>query len=132
MYRAAPANDYFRPGITIGDGSAEVRLHVRPDFFHAAGSAHGAVYFKLLDDATFFSVASVVRDVFVLTARFEITFRKPVSSGEMIATGRVTGETERRYLAEGHIVNSAGELVAEGRGEFARSRMSLTAEMGYR
>src|SRR5688500_17528074 len=36
MYLAAPANEYFKPGIRIGDWTAEVQLTVRPDFFHAA------------------------------------------------------------------------------------------------
>ena len=56
MYRAAPANEYFRPEIRIDDGTAEVRLTVRPDFFHAANAVHGSVYFKLLDDATDVSI----------------------------------------------------------------------------
>ena len=68
MYRAAPANEYFRPDISIEEGTAEVRLVVRPDFFHAASAVHGSVYFKLLDDATFFAASSLVDDVFVLTA----------------------------------------------------------------
>ena len=65
MYLSAPANVYFRPSISIEAGACEVRLDVRDDFFHAAHAVHGSVYFKLLDDATFFAVASEVDDVFV-------------------------------------------------------------------
>jgi hypothetical protein len=35
---------------------------VRPDFFHAAHAVHGSVYFKALDDAAFFAVASLVQE----------------------------------------------------------------------
>ena len=48
MYRSAPTNEYFRPEIEIGEGTAHVQLVVRPDFFHAASAVHGSVYFKLL------------------------------------------------------------------------------------
>ena len=131
MYLAAPVNRYFEPAIDIGDGTATVRLTVRPDFFHAAGAAHGAVYFKLLDDATFFAAASQVEDVFILTASFTIDFRRPVSEGPMIATGTVTGTEGRRIFASGTIVDGDGNELASGRGVFVRSRTRLSAELGY-
>jgi acyl-coenzyme A thioesterase PaaI-like protein len=46
------------------------------------------LYFKLLDDAAFFAVNSVVRDVFVLTVSFNIYLTRPVSAGELKASGR--------------------------------------------
>ena len=70
MYLGASINDYFRPAMTVSDGSARVVIPVRKDFFHAAGAVHGSVYFKAMDDAAFFAAASIVADVFVLTASF--------------------------------------------------------------
>ena len=131
MYHGAPVNAYFRPRMTVGEGEATVRIDVRPDFFHAAGAVHGSVYFKLLDDATFFAAASRVEDVFVLSASFTITFTRPVRDGEMIATGRVTGAEGRRLMAEGTIVDAEGREVGRGSGVFVRSAMVLRAEMGY-
>ena len=93
MYQAAPANEYFRPAIRIDEGTAEVRLTVRPDFFHAANAVHGSVYFKLLDDATFFAASSLVDGVFVLTASFNIYFLRPISAGVMTARGTVVSRT---------------------------------------
>src|SRR5678815_3727876 len=87
MYLSAPANEYFRPEIRIDEGTAEVRLAVRPDFFHAASAVHGSVYFKLLDDATFFAASSLVEDVFMLTTSFTIYFLRPVSTGTVRARG---------------------------------------------
>ena len=109
MYAHAPINEYFAPQLTISEGSAEIRIRVRPDFHHAAGAMHGVIYFKALDDATYFAANSLVDDVFVLTARFEIEFLRPVSSGEVRATGRVTGDDGHRIQATGELFDEAGK-----------------------
>ncbi len=132
MYLAAPANEYFRPEIRIGEGRAEVRLAVRPDFFHAASAVHGSVYFKLLDDATFFAASSLVDDVFVLTASFNIYFLRPISSGTMIARGTVVSRTNRLLVGEGVLVDSDDREIARGSGTFMPSRVSLDERLGYR
>lgn len=62
MYLGAPINRYFRPRIEIGDGRAAVSIPIREEFFHAAHAAHGAIYFKALDDAAFFAANSLVED----------------------------------------------------------------------
>ena len=77
------------PTMCVDEGYAEVVIPVRQDFFHAAGAAHGAVYFKALDDAAFFAVNSLVNDVFVLTVSFNIYLTRPISQGEMKAVGQV-------------------------------------------
>jgi len=132
MYRSAPTNEYFRPEIEIGDGTAEVQLVVRPDFFHAASAVHGSVYFKLLDDATFFAASSLVDDVFVLTTSFTIYFLRPVSGGEMRARGRVVNRSTRLIIGEGVIVDSDDKEVARGTGTFMPSRVPLDERLGYR
>jgi uncharacterized protein (TIGR00369 family) len=132
MYLSAPANEYFRPEIRIDDGRAEVRLIVRPDFFHAASAVHGSVYFKLLDDATFFAASSLVDDVFVLTASFNIYFLRPISSGTMTARGTVVSRTNRLLIAEGVLVDSDDREIARGSGTFMPSRVSLDERLGYR
>ena len=132
MYLAAPANEYFQPEIRIGEGTAEVRIAVRTDFFHAASAVHGSVYFKLLDDATFFAASSLVEDVFVLTASFNIYFLRPVSSGVMTAIGRVVSRSSRLLIGEGVITDDDGKEVARGSGTFMPSRTKLDARLGYR
>jgi len=132
MYMAAPANEYFRPEIRIDEGTAEVRLTARPDFFHAASAVHGSVYFKLLDDATFFAASSLVRDVFVLTASFNIYFLRPVSSGVMTARGTVVSRSTRLLIGEGVLVDDEGREIARGSGTFMPSRVQLDERLGYR
>ena len=132
MYLAAPANEYFRPEIRIDDGTAEVRLAVRPDFFHAASAVHGSVYFKLLDDATFFAASSLVDDVFVLTASFNIYFLRPVSSGSMRARGTIVSRSRRLLIGEGVLVDDEDREIARGTGTFMPSKVALDEKLGYR
>ena len=96
MYDAAPINEWFAPTLTVADGRAEVRIALRSEFHHAAGAVHGALYFKAMDDATFFAANSIVEGFFVLTAKFELELLRPVATGEMCARARVTGEDDRR------------------------------------
>ena len=132
MYLAAPANEYFRPEIRIDEGTAEVRLTVRPDFFHAASAVHGSVYFKLLDDATFFAASSLVDDVFVLTASFNIYFLRPISAGVMTARGTIVSRSTRLLIGEGVLTDSDGKEIARGTGTFMPSRVTLDERLGYR
>jgi len=131
MYAHAPINEYFAPRLTIEDGRAEIRIAVREDFYHAAGAMHGVIYFKALDDATYFAANSRVDDVFVLTARFEIEFLRPVSTGEVRAIGQVTGDDGRRIIATGELYDDEDRLVGRGTGYFARSKMSLESGAHY-
>jgi uncharacterized protein (TIGR00369 family) len=133
MYASAPINEYFAPRLHIPDfGVAELRLTVRPDFFHAAHAAHGAVYFKALDDATFFAANSLVEDVFVLTTSFTLYLTRPVSEGEIIATGRVVSRSKRLTIAEGILVDTRGREIARGSGTFMPSSKPLSGDIGYR
>lgn len=133
MYHGAPINTFFAPVLSIAEaGVAEVRLTVRRDFFHAANAAHGALYFKSLDDATFFAVSSLVEDVFVLTVSFTLYFTRPVSAGEIVATGRVVHRSRRLFIAEGTIVDARGREIGRGSGTFMPSMQALSPDIGYR
>lgn len=130
MYANGPINQFFRPLIHVGDASAEIRMAVRPDMHHAAHAAHGAVYFKMLDDAAFFAVQSLVSDVFVLTVSFQVYLLTPVVTGEMVATGTVVHQTKRLFLAES-VVKVEEKIVARGNGSFMRSATRLDEKVGY-
>jgi uncharacterized protein (TIGR00369 family) len=132
MYAGAPINKYFQPRLTIGEGRAELRLAVRPDFFHAAGAAHGVVYFKAMDDSAFFAASSLVEDVFVLTAGFTLHLLRPIAAGEMIATATVVSKTRSLIVADTVVRDGEGAQLARGTGSFMRSSIPLTEEIGYR
>lgn len=131
LYVAAPTNEYYKPQISISRGTAEIRVQVRPDFFHAAAAVHGSVYFKLLDDAGFFAANSLVPDVIVLTANFTVNLLRPVTSGMLTALGKVLNSGSRQFLAEAHLYNSESQLVGHGIGTFVRSKIALGPELGY-
>jgi uncharacterized protein (TIGR00369 family) len=132
MYLQAPVSEHFNPQITIGEGVAEVSIAVREDFFHAAKAVHGYLYFKLLDDSTFFAANSLVKDVFVLTVSFNLHFTRPVTSGTMKASARVVHRSRRLFIADGLVTNSRGKEVGRGTGTFMRSDIPLEPELGYR
>jgi uncharacterized protein (TIGR00369 family) len=132
LYAAAPVTRWYGASISISDGRAEVRIPERPEFHHAAGAVHGSVYFRALDDAAFFAANSRVSDVLVLTASFTVHFTSPVREGGLQAKGWVVNEAGRLLVAESELRDDAGSLVAKGIGTFARSRIALTEEIGYR
>jgi len=131
MYLSAPVNKFYNPAVRISEGHAEIIVKVRPEFFHAANAVHGSVYFKSLDDAAFFAVNSLVEDVFVLTVSFNLHFLRPVSSGKLKAAGKVVHSGRRLFLAESVLFDLQGRETARGSGAFMKSKMPLTAEMGY-
>ena len=132
MYLSAPVNDYYAPDIHISEGQAQVTIPVRREFFHAADAVHGAVYFKLLDDSSFFAANSLVEDVFVLTVSYNVYFTHPVSKGVMKATGKVVQASRRLIVAESVVVDSEENEIARGSGTFMRSKIRLKEEIGYK
>ena len=132
MYLSAPVNEYYAPEIHISEGQAEVAILIRQKFFHAANAVHGAVYFKLLDDSSFFAANSTVEGVFVLTVSYNVYFTRPVSEGVMKATGKVVQASRRLIIAESVVVDSEEREIARGSGTFMRSMIKLTEEIGYK
>ena len=131
MYLSAPVNEYYKPEIHITRGAARVSIQVRPDFFHAAKAAHGVLYFKLLDDSSFFAANSLVEDTFVLTVSYTVYFTRPITKGMVTAMGKVVQNSRRLLIAESVITDEHGKQVGRGSGTFMSSGMSLTEEIGY-
>ncbi|MEO0405371.1 MAG: PaaI family thioesterase, partial [Bacteroidota bacterium] len=94
--------------LKIGEGRAQLSYSVSPDFFHKMEALHGSVYFKMLDDAAFFAVNSLVQDVFVLTTSFSIDLLRPVKKGLLKAEGWVTFESRNLWVAESHLLDERG------------------------
>jgi uncharacterized protein (TIGR00369 family) len=131
MYASAPINDFFLPVMRVSEGQAIVTTQVRRDFFHAANAVHGALYLKMLDDAAFFAVNSLVTDVFVLTVSLNAYLVRPVSDGELTAVGRVVHRSRRLYVAESQLTDADGKEIARGSGTFVPSDIPLSPEIGY-
>lgn len=131
MYLSAPINEFYSPSISISQGQASIETEVKSELFHAAGSLHGSVYFKLLDDAAFFAVNSLVRDVFILTVSFNIYLTRQVTQGVLVARGKVVSRSSNYYVADS-VLAVGDKEVARGSGSFLRSKVALNGVKSYR
>lgn len=132
MYAAAPVNAFYLPTMTVSDGAAEISIEVSNKFHHSGGGVHGSVYFKMLDDAAFFAVNSLVSDVFVLTTTFTTYLTRPVSKGQLKAVGKVVNCNKTQFIAESIVYDDRGQEVGRGNGIFVRSKLPLAQAKGYK
>lgn len=133
LYDSAPINRLFESRIELPEaGQSRIHFTVRGDAFHAAGAAHGTLYFKMLDDAAFYAANGLVSDRFLLTTAFNLHFTKPMTTGEAVAEGRWVSGRRRVFVAEARIVDSSGDECARGTGTFMRSHIALSGLAGYR
>ena len=132
LYDAAPVNALFASRLEIvGEGRSRLVFTVDRSVYHAAGAAHGTIYFKMLDDAAFYAANTLVTDRFLLTTSFNLHFTKPVRAGEVVAEGRWVSGRRRVLVAESRLVDAEGEEIGRGTGTFMRSRMALSSLAGY-
>jgi len=133
LYRAAAINSLFESRIEIAEpGLARIRFEVGPASYHAAGAAHGTLYFKMMDDAAFYACNSVVSDRFLLTTAFNLVFTRPLKAGPVIAEGRWVSGRRRVFVGEARLILPDGEEAARGTGTFMRSHIPLSGLEGYR
>lgn len=132
LYASAPVNQLFESRLEIlGEGHARIVFDVTPQVFHAAGAAHGTIYFKMLDDAAFYAANTLVTDRFLLTTSFNLHFTRPIHGGKVIAEGRWLSGRRRVLVAEARLLDEEGEEVGRGTGTFQRSRIALSSLPGY-
>ena len=132
LYASAPINTLFVSQLRLpGAGESRIDFTVAGTAFHAAGAAHGTLYFKMLDDASFYAANSLVSDRFLLTTAFNLHFTKPLTEGPAFAEGRWISGRRRVFVAEARIVDSTGEECARGTGTFLRSHIALSGLPGY-
>ncbi len=130
---SAPINKMVYEGIQliVSNERAELTLVVEPKFFHAAQSLHGSVYFKMLDDAAFFAVNSIVTDVFVYTVSFNIQLLRPVTRGLIRSVGELKFRSANLFIADSSLFDERNNLVGRGSGNFMKSKIELNDKIGY-
>lgn len=132
LYASAPINETFASRLEItGKGACRIHFDVTPQVYHAAGAAHGTVYFKMLDDAAFYSANTLSTDFFLLTTSFNMNFTKPVRAGPVVAEGRWVSGKRRVFVAESRLIDLEGDEIGRGTGTFMRSRIALSGLPGY-
>lgn len=132
LYAAAPINQLFDSQLTItGEGRARIAFTVDPRVHHAAGAAHGTIYFKMIDDAAFYAANTLVTDRFLLTTSMNLHFVRPIKGGRVVAEGHWVSGRRRVLVAEARLVDEEGEEIGRGTGTFMRSRIPLSGLPGY-
>ncbi len=132
LYASAPVNRKFNSKLDIvGEGQSRLTFAVDESVYHAAGAAHGTIYFKMLDDAAFYAANTLATDRFLLTTSFNLHFTKPVRTGEVVAEGRWVSGRRRVFVAESRLIDAEGDEIGRGTGTFMRSRIALSSLDGY-
>lgn len=132
LYASAPINSVFQSKLSItSEGRSRLTFTVTKDVYHAAGAAHGTIYFKMLDDAAFYAANTLATDRFLLTTSFNLHFTKPVREGEVVAEGRWVSGKRRVLVAESRLIDAEGDEIGRGTGTFMRSRIALSSLPGY-
>jgi uncharacterized protein (TIGR00369 family) len=132
LYRHAPVNGLFESRLEIVEkGFARIRFEVQEALYHAAGAAHGTLYFKMMDDAAFYACNSLVTDRFLLTTAFNLLFTRPLRAGPATAEGRWASGRRRVLVGEARLIDADGQLAASGTGTFMRSHIPLSGLAGY-
>ncbi len=132
LYASAPVNRLFASRLEIvQSGLARIHFEVDERVYHAAGAAHGTIYFKMLDDAAFYAANTLVSDRFLLTTAFNLLLTRPVKAGPLLAEGRWVSGKRRVLVADARLIDAEGEEVARGTGTFMRSHIPLSSLPGY-
>ena len=133
LYRSQAINGFFDSEIEIAEaGLARIRFEVTQSSYHAAGAAHGTLYFKMMDDAAFYACNALVSDRFLLTTAFNMVFTQPLRAGPVIAEGRWVSGKRRVFVGEARLLLPDGEEAARGTGTFMRSHIPLSSLDGYK
>ena len=132
LYKAAPVNHLFTSSLEIiGEGRSRISFEIDESVFHAAGAAHGTIFFKMLDDAAFYAANTIVTDRFLLTTAFNLNLIKPIHAGRVVSEGRWVSGRRRVLVAEARLIDDEGDEVGRGTGTFMRSRIPLSGLPGY-
>ena len=132
LYAVAPVNRLFASRLEVVElGVARIHFDVDERVYHAAGAAHGTIYFKMLDDAAFYAANTLVSDRFLLTTAFNLLLTRPIKAGPVTAEGRWVSGKRRVLVADARLVDAQGEEVARGTGTFMRSHIPLSSLPGY-
>jgi uncharacterized protein (TIGR00369 family) len=93
------------------------RLQLGEDYQGATGFVHGGIIATLLDEVM--SKANRFRNARAVTAELNVEYLKPVRVGEdLIIEGWETEAKGRNLFLQSEIRDSAGNLLARGRGRF--------------
>ena len=104
---------------TDDEGRCVARFRPKPEHQGYPGHLHGGIISTLLDETM--GRVLTQQNVFALTGRLEIKFRRPVPlDQELTVIGELTRERSRAYEARGEIQLADGTSLVEGSGMYIR------------
>ncbi|KAB1065737.1 PaaI family thioesterase [Salibacter halophilus] len=131
LYYAAPINEALNPTISISENISSIEQFIGQSQCHAGQFAHGSVIFKLLDDAAYFAAASSQTEFFLVTASYEIKFKKPAPVGHYKAIGELIDSSGRLLKAKSKVIDENDQIIAKGKGLFIPTKQQLSHLKGY-
>jgi acyl-CoA thioesterase len=106
--------------LSLGDGSAELRLGMREELRNRGGKLHGGAIFTLVDVAMGLACsASHGFDQHSVTLECKINYLRAVGEGEVLCRARVLHSGRRTLMVEAEVLQG-DKLVAKATGTFAR------------
>jgi acyl-CoA thioesterase len=124
--RGRDVNPYFRMmGIevdSIGEGTAQLSMRVRPDMQNGVGWMQGGIFTGLADEAMALALYSVLAPGEGIATISETTsFLKGARDELLVATGRVVRKGRRVAFTEGEVRKESeeGEILARCAAAFA-------------
>ena len=104
---------------TDDEGRCIARFRPKPEHQGYPGQLHGGIISALLDEVM--GRVLIMDDVWAMTGRLEIKFRKPVPlDQELTIVGELTKNRSRAYEARGEIQLPDGTTLIEGSGMYIR------------
>jgi uncharacterized protein (TIGR00369 family) len=133
MYRIAPIHNFYQ-GISmkLAPKKATISLPIDERYFHAAMSAHGSVYFKLLDDAAYFACQTEIKDFFIVTTSFNVELLRPITKGIITAEGEMDFDGKQTFFGSAKLYDEKGRLCGIGQGQFLKSKLPISEVEGYK
>lgn len=127
MYGKSPIhqNCFHHARLEFEKDRARIYLPDAERYHHAGGGVHGSVFFKLLDDAAYFSAQQTEPTFFLLTQSFQIRFLRPGKAGLLKAEGQIRHQGKEYWICESRVFDEKGRELAFGEGQFVRSKLKL-------
>lgn len=101
------------------EGNAVIDLPHNPGLDHALDGIHGGIYATLLDSAGWFTAAAA-HDLscWVATTEMSMHLLAPAAKTSLRAEGRLIRRGSRQDVAEMHLYDGNGKLIAHATGTF--------------
>lgn len=100
------------------------------EHFHSGGALHGSVFFKFLDDASYFACATREFRYFLLTVSYNMRFLRAASDGAMWVEGRWMAEKDNALVGSSVLYDNKDRVLARGEGIFVCSALPWDNALG--